>query len=128
MAVKKGVSGFSYKAGGTIGQYEPVKLGSGANEVIVPTAVTDIVVGVSQIDAVAGGEISVADKVIVLMRVGSAGVTKGDPITLDSTDKTEIATLTKGTTSIRQLIGYAEATGVENEYIPVRLQLGDTLI
>ncbi len=128
MAVQKGVSGFSYKAGGTILQYEPVKLGTGANEVIVPTAVTDIIVGVSQIDAVSGGEVSVANEGIVFMRVGSGGVTKGNPVTLDATDKKEIAVLTKGTTSIRQLIGYAEATGVENEYIPVRLQLGDTLI
>lgn len=128
MAVQKGVSGFSYKAGGTMGKYEPVKLGTGDNEVIVPTAVTDIIVGVTQIDAVAGDEVSVADKGVVLMRVGSGGITKGNAVTLDSTDKTEIAVLTKGNTSTRQLIGYAEATGVENEYIPVRLQLGDTMV
>ncbi len=128
MAVMKGVKGVSYKAGGTIGQYEPVKLGTDANTVIVPTAVTDRITGVAMIDAETGENVSVATSGIVFMRVGASGVTKGDALTLDSTDKKEVATLTKGNTSTRQLIGYAEETGVENQIIGVNLQLGDTMI
>ena len=132
MAVQKGVECISYEAGGTIGQYEPVKRGSTANQVVVPTATSDIVVGVSQIDATSGEPISVCSKpgAVVLMRVGSGGVTDGDPVGIDSGDKTEIATITEAGngSTLKQIIGYAEETGVENQLIPVRLTLSKTMI
>lgn len=136
MTIQKGVNPLSYVSGGVIGQYEPVKMGTAANTVIVPTAVTDIVVGVSQLDAVSGANVPVETRpgTVVKMRVGSGTVTGGNAVTIDATDFREIATLTKAGagTTLRQLIGYVEApsskTYAENTYAPVRLALGDTLI
>lgn len=132
MATQKNavLNAVSFQAGGTIGQFEPVKLttASGANKVVVvPTASTDRVVGVAQIDATSGQAVSVTPisaGAIVKMRVGSGGVTAGDLVGLDGTDYTEIATLTlsgSGTT-LRQVLGEALQTGVSNDYVEVLLR------
>ena len=58
---------------------------------------------------------------VVLMRVGSGGVTKDDYVGIDGSDATEIATLTlsgSGTTN-RQVLGIALRTGVSNDLVPV---------
>jgi hypothetical protein len=132
MAVMKGVHTVSYEAGGTIGQYEPVKLGTSSNTVVVPTATTDWVDGVAMIDATSGKPVSVAKTPgeVVLMRVGSGGVIKGDLCGLDSTDKTEIATITEngGGSTLKQVVVRAEETGIENQLISCTLVLSRTII
>lgn len=120
MTVQKGVEAVSYVAGGTIGQYEPVKL-SAANTVIVAAADSDLIVGVSQVDAASGEEVSVAIGGIVKMRVGVNGVTINTSVGLDAADPTEIDTYASGDND--QIIGIAQATGVANDLVPVQLTL-----
>lgn len=120
MAVQKDVRTASFEAGGTIGQYEPVKLTS-ANTVIVAAADSDLIVGVSQIDATSGEEVSVAIGGITLMRVGTNGVTLNTTVGLDAADPTEIDTYASGDND--QIVGIAQATGVANDLVPVLLTL-----
>ena len=120
----------SIKAGGTVGQYEPVKLNSTQEEVVVTTGTTDLVYGVSLIDGVDGDMVSIARSGSVLMRCGSGGVTLGNLVGIDSSDKTEIAAITEsGTgTTLHDIIGQAEQTGASNALVVVGLRIGRTLI
>lgn len=121
MAVQKGVLTKSYKAGGTIGKYEPVKLGTNTGEVIVPAADSDLIIGVSMIDAEAGQEVSVAYAGTVKMRVGAAGILKGDKVGLDATDPTEVIAYNSANND--QVIGIAEIAESVDEYTQVALSL-----
>jgi len=137
MAVQKGINPISYRAESAVGQYEPVKFGTAANSVVSPSATTDKVVGVTQLDQpTAGGHVPVETTpgAVVKMRVGVNGVTGQDSVTIDSTDKTEIDTLTKNQAGVNLAfeIGVVDApTSVdyaENEYAPIRLVLADAPI
>jgi hypothetical protein len=119
----------SVKAGGTIGQYEPLKLSTEdtANDglvVVVATAITDTVIGWSLNDATSGDGLDMAipnSGAIVPARVGSGGVTQGNNVGLDGTDKTEVAALTlaAGGGTIRQCLGQVLRTGVSNDLVPL---------
>jgi len=119
----------SVLSGAAFAQFEPVKLttaGTDANEltVIKAAANTDKVIGFAIQESTAAGqtiEIAVPGNV-VLARVGSGGVTAGDYVGLDSSDPTEIATLTlsgSGTTN-RQVLGIVLASGSSNELVPLQ--------
>jgi hypothetical protein len=92
--------------------------------VIKAAANTDKVIGFAIQESTAAGqtiEIAVPGS-IVLARVGSGGVTAGDYVGLDSSDPTEIATLTlsgSGTTN-RQVLGIVLASGSSNELVPLQ--------
>jgi hypothetical protein len=118
----------SVTAGAAFAQWEPVKTtteGTDGQEltVIKSSATSSIIIGVALDAAVSAGdgvEIALPGS-IVLMRVGSGGVTKDDYVGIDGSDATEIATLTlsgSGTTN-RQVLGIALRTGAENALIPV---------
>lgn len=135
MAVQKGVQSVSFQSGGAIAQYIPVKLDSASNlnKVLAVTAATDKVVGFSQLDATENQEIPIATSGIVYARVGSGGVTKNDYVLLDGSDPTEVATYTPLATSStggtrRQIIGTAQESGVENDIIPILLDMFTDLI
>lgn len=130
MAVTKGLNPVSYKAGEALEIYIPVKMGTANNTVIKPTAATDIVVGVTTLDAASGANVPVepiGSGKTIKMRVGSGGVTGGDIVGLDGTDKTEIATLTEdgSGTTLRQILGVVGGdtgkTYAENTYAPIVL-------
>ena len=119
----------SVLSGAAFAQFEPVKIttaGTDANEltVIKAAANTDKVIGFAIQESTAAGqsvEIAVPGDV-VLARVGSSGVTAGDYVGLDSSDPTEIATLTlsgSGTTN-RQVLGIVLASGSSNELVPLQ--------
>lgn len=101
MGIQRNVQCVSFKSGeATIAKYVPVKLGSGAEEVIKCTAATDLVVGFTQIDSVvAGQEMSVATNkgATVLAFVGAGGWTKGAKLGLDGADLTRLITYASGT-------------------------------
>jgi len=118
----------SVLSGAAFAQFEPVKLTTiGANgeiTVIKAAANTDKVIGFAVQESTAAGqavEIAVPGD-IVLARVGSGGVTANDYVGLDSSDPTEIATLTlagSGTTN-RQVLGIVLTSGSSNEFVPVQ--------
>jgi len=126
MAVQRAVRTASFKAGGTISKYTPVKNDTvkGKGYVIPVTVNTDKVIGFAQLDASDEQELPVALIGSVLkMRVGSGGVSQNDWVGLDSTDPTEIArlTLSASGTTIRQVIGLSLEAGNENDYVEVLL-------
>jgi len=127
MAVQRAVRTASFKAGATIAKYAPVKNDTvkGKGFVIPTTANSDKTIGFAQLDALEEQELPVALIGSVLkMRVGSAGVSQNDWVGLDSSDPSEIETLTLSATgtTIRQVIGLALESGNENDYIEVLLQ------
>lgn len=135
MTIQKGVNPLSYSAGGTISQYEPVKMGTTDNTVIRVSATSDIPIGVAQLDADSNKNVPVETRpgAVVKMRVGSGGVSGGNSVGIDSTDKTEIAALTldySGTTRTFRygIVDAASGTSfAENELAPIRLTLDNVL-
>lgn len=121
MAIMKNVTknSESWKAGGIIGIYEPVKLGASDGEVIIPTADDDLIIGVSLIDAVAGESVGVVSEGVVLMRIGATPPAVNDLVGLDATDPTEITTF--NTLNNSQVVGICVSTGAENEYAKIKL-------
>lgn len=121
----------SVKAGAAFAQFEPLKStteGTDANEltVIKSSATSSVIIGIALDAATAAGQMveMALPGSVVLMRVGSGGVTKDDYVGIDGSDATEIATLTlsgSGTTN-RQVLGIALRTGVSNDLIPVLFQ------
>lgn len=73
------VSKLPFVAGGTIAANSAVKLDSTAGQVVVTTAITDVVVGVVGVDAVAGEGVSVQIAGVAKVRCKSA-VTLGDQV------------------------------------------------
>ena len=111
----------SVTSGAAFAQFEPLKStteGTDGQEltVIKSSATSSVIIGVALDSATAAGqgvEMALPGSV-VLMRVGSGGVTKDDYVGIDGSDATEIATLTlagSGTTN-RQVLGIALRTGV----------------
>lgn len=118
----------SVTSGAAFAQFEPLKStteGTDGQEltVIKSSATSSVIIGVALDSATAAGqgvEMALPGSV-VLMRVGSGGVTKDDYVGIDGSDATEIATLTlagSGTTN-RQVLGIALRTGVSNDLVPV---------
>lgn len=124
MAVNKSLQCISMKAEGTIPKNVPVKLGTGSGTVTAVTANTDIVVGVSQLDATDGFELPVAISGVVKLKCG-ASVSKDVWVGLDGTTATKVSTLTLagGGTTIRQIVGRSHEAGALDEFIQVQLNL-----
>jgi len=120
MAVQKGVESVSQVAGGAIPKYAPVKL-SAANTVVVPTADDDEIVGVAQIDAASGQEVSVAIAGQVIMTAGANGVTLDDLVGLNTADPTKVDTYNAANND--QIIGRAMSTAAAGKPAEVLLSL-----
>jgi len=121
MSVAKCIKTIPYEAGGVVNQWSPVKLGTGDNQVIVPTAQSDICVGVAVNDSLASGYgVDVAIQGVVLAKVGTGGWVKGEKLGLGSDF---VSLITYNPSTHEQVIGIAEEAGSANDVKAVRLLL-----
>ena len=121
--VMRNVRTVSYKAGAVIGQFVPVKLGTNAEEVVVPTAQTDIVRGITTIDSIRAGEgidVAVNSDCTMTAKVGAGGWTKGALLGLGADF---ISLITYNSTTHNQVIGIAEETLSDGEFGEITLKL-----
>lgn len=112
MAIQRNVQCVSYKSGeATIAQFVPVKLGTNAEEVVLCTALTDIVKGFTQIDSTyTGQEMSIATNkgATVFAYVGAGGWTKGTKLGLDGANYNRLITYNSATHDM--VVAIAEET------------------
>lgn len=121
--VMRGVKTVSYKAGAVIGQFVPVKLGTNAEEVIVPTAQTDVVRGITSVDSIRAGEgidVAINSGATITAKVGIGGWTKGALLGLGADF---ISLITYNSATHDQVIGIAEETLSAGEFGEITLLL-----
>jgi hypothetical protein len=123
MGVQRGVQTVSYKADAVIGQFVPVKLGTNAEEVSIPTAQTDIVRGITMIDSARAGEgidVAVNSGATVLAKVGTGGWTKGDKLGLGADF---ISLILYNSATHDQVVAIAEETNTAGNFAEATLVL-----
>lgn len=127
-SINSGVLTKAYgSADSTMARFIPVKLGSANGEferVTVCTAATDKVIGITTSDATAANQsVDVAYGGYVTA-TAEGNVTKGDYVSLGSSDQTKVKTITVASSGTQQtLIGIAENTVATGEQVTVRLVL-----
>jgi len=108
----------AYLATAAIAARSLVKHGANDGEVVLATATTDSLVGVTtDIPAAAGDHVDVVRAGVVPVRYGGT-VTRGAPLTADATGAAVVAA------AGNQVIGYAEVSGVAGDIGSIHLQRG----
>lgn len=121
--VMRNIQTVSYKSGAVIGQFVPVKLGTNAEEVVIPTAQTDIVRGITTIDSIRAGEgidVAVNSGATMTAKVGTGGWTKGNKLGLGADF---ISLITYNSATHDQVIGIAEETLSAGDFGEITLLL-----
>jgi hypothetical protein len=108
----------AYKAGAQISPYTIVKWDSVDFQVIPAAAATDKLVGVAvpNITVPSGQRVDVVKGGIAQVVLGGT-VTRGDPITSNATGQGVTAAPGAGVNN--RIVGYAEASGVSGDIIPI---------
>lgn len=121
--VMRNIQTVSYKSGAVIGQFVPVKLGTNAEEVVIPTAQTNIVRGITTIDSIRAGEgidVAVNSGATMTAKVGTGGWTKGNKLGLGADF---ISLITYNSATHDQVIGIAEETLSAGDFGEITLLL-----
>ena len=107
----------SVTAGANVTGYTIAKFGSDDNTMIPGAANTDLLVGIFQHDAASGTEVRVMLEGISRLKLGTGGITRGNPLTSDGSGQGIAITGAAGTNA--QSIGIAMASGNAGDIIPV---------
>lgn len=109
----------NYTAGGAVSPYRIVKPGASNGTVVQAAAATDALMGIcGEIGPASGERVDIIKSGIGRAEFGG-NVTRGDPLTSDSSGKAILAAPSAG--SNVRIIGYAEVSGVSGD-------IGDILI
>lgn len=111
----------SVKAGAAITAYTVAKFGSDDDTMIPGAAVTDPLMGIFQHDAASGAEVRVMVTGISRAKAGGS-ITRGAALTVDASGQVVAASPAAGTNNY--IIGFALASGVSGDIIPVLLAPG----
>ncbi|MCK9372583.1 MAG: hypothetical protein M0P91_05255 [Sulfuricurvum sp.] len=96
----------NYVAGGDIPAYRIVKFGADDNTVVLATAATDYIIGVSDLGGVTGDRLDIVMDDIAEVEFGGT-IVRGGPVTTDAAGKAIAATVAGSRT-----IGFAMVSGV----------------
>jgi hypothetical protein len=114
-------------ADSTMARFIPVKLGTANGEferVTVCTAVTDKVIGITNSNAVSANQSVDVAFAGYVTAYAEGGITKGDYVSLGSSDQTKVKTITVASSGTQQtLIGVAENTVSTDEQVTIKLLL-----
>jgi hypothetical protein len=112
----------TYNAGADIGAYKIVAASTPDGTVILATAGTDPIIGVSQnVDVISGQQVDVIHDDSANVKLGGT-VVFGDPITSDGTGQGVKANPSTGVNS--RYIGFALLGGVSGDIVPVLIKPG----
>jgi hypothetical protein len=108
----------SAKAGAAITAYTIAKYGADDDTLLPGAAVSDLLIGVFQHDALITTEVRVMLLGVTRVKIGGT-VTRGNPITSDASGQGVVAAPATGVNN--RIIGFAMASGVTGDIIPVLL-------
>jgi hypothetical protein len=107
----------SIKAGAAVTAYTVAKFGTDDETMIPAAANTDLLAGIFQHNAASGAEVRVMLTGIGRLKLGTGGITRGAPVTVDASGQGIALSGAAGTNV--QSIGIAMASGVAGDIVPV---------